>query len=452
MSTFLGLLNLFLREYPNECVSGPSGISSIQLKKICRNFGIPFNERDTKKIMCQKIKDHQHEAETMQQRYLLDQTLPNSTTNLNTQSDDISSTGLTSERELVNPETLAEITYWMWNYVNNKINKYNKLELIPKLEIEIYNKINKLDISEQDNTILKSTYKNILDDLLNTNIVLPVHASTLIVVHSIILKKYIPHTLLSLDLPIFNTDYYKNSSSYVPPIPEEDTSDYTSITSDTDSITQESDTSNLSSCINNDYIMNEPYTKEDNPIQIYTLNSQGKFQKSSCITKDELSMHLSTGKGTKIPEVLQAIYTTPFCENSMCTGIHESLDGKGTNATGKLIVKIPPNNIWVTLGSIERVMKSGINEWYALPLYGGKRRRIGNLDEMFGASRNHGQVPGFSIYKLFTRQEIKDNVKVEETSTDYPIFLFNNTKKLYDIIGGEVTILFVDGIINYLLS
>ena len=71
---------------------------------------------------------------------------------------------------------------------------------------------------------------------------------------------------------------------------------------------------------------------------------------------------------------------------------------------------------------------------------------------MFGASRNHGQVPRFSIYKLFTRQEIKDNVKVEETSTDYPIFLFNNTKKLYDIIGGEVTIPFVDGIINYLLS
>jgi len=318
---------LFLREYPNECVSGPSGISSIQLKKLCRNFGIPFNERDTKKIMCQKIK-----------RYLLDRTLPNSTTSLNTQSDD---------------------------------------------------------------------------------------------------------------------------SSYVPKIPEEDTSDYTSITSDTDSITQESDTdsitqesdtSNLSSCINNDYIMNEPYTKEDNPIQIYTLNSQGKFKKSSCITKDELSMHLSTGKGTKIPEVLQAIYTTPSCGNSMCTGIHESLDGKGTNATGKLIVKIPPNNIWVTLGSIERVMKSGINEWYALPLYGGKRRRIGNLDEMFAASRNHGQVPGFHIYKLFTKQEIKDNVKVKETSTDYPIFLFNNTKKLYDIIGGEVTIPFVDNIIDHLLS
>lgn len=441
MSTSLDLLNLFLREYPNECVSGPSGISSIQLKKICRNFRIRFNERDTKKILCQKIKDHQHAM----QQILLDQTLPNSTTNLNTQSDDISSTALTSERELVNRETLAEITNWMQNYINTNINQYNKLESIPKLEIEIYNKINKLDISEQDNTMLKSSYKNILDDLLNTNHVLPVYASILKVVQAIILKKRMPRTLLSLDLPIFNTDYYKNSSSYVPPIPEEDTSDYTSITSDTDSITQESDTSNLSSCINNDYIMNEPYTKEDNPIQIYTLNSQGKFQKSSCITKDELSMHLSTGKGTKIPEVLQAIYTTP-------SDIHESLDGKGTNATGKLIVKIPPNNIWVTLGSIERVMKSGINEWYALPLYGGKRRRIGNLDEMFGESRNHGQVPGFSIYKLFTRQEIKDNVKVEETSTDYPIFLFNNTKKLYDIIGGEVTIPFVDGIINYLLS
>ena len=442
MSTSNDLLMLFLREYPNECVSGRSGISSIQLKELCRNFGIPFNERDTKKFMCQKIK-----------RYLLDRTLlPNSTPNTppDTFLNDISPTALTSERELLNPILeLAKILLYCTNYIRNNINIDSKLELIPKLEIEIYNKINKLDISEQDNTMLKSTYKNILDDLLNTNIISKVSTNTLIVIHSIILKKDIPYELLSLNLPIFNTDYYKNSNSYVQSIPEEDTSNYVNITSDTDSITQES---NLSSCINNDYIMNEPYTKEDNPIQIYTLNSQGKFEKSSCITKDELSMHLSTGKGTKIPEVLQAIYTTPSCGNSMCTAIHESLDGAGTNATGKLIVKIPPNNIWVTLGSIERVMKSGINEWYALPLYGGKRRRIGNLDEMFAASRNHGQVPGFHIYKLFTKQEIKDNVKVKETSTDYPIFLFNNTKKLYDIIGGEVTIPFVDNIIDHLLS
>lgn len=445
MSTSDDLLILFLREYPNRCVSGRSGISSIQLKELCRNFGLPFDERDTKKYLCKKIK-----------RYLLD--TPNSTPNSpDTFLNDISPTALTSERELVNPtEGLPNIMHYCINYLTNNININNKLELIPKLEIEVYNKINKLDISEQDNTMLKSTYKNILDDLLNENSISLVNTKTLTVVMKIILKENISYELLSLDLPIFNTDYYKNSDSYVHQIHEEDTSNYISITSDTYSISvtsDTSDTSDLSSCINNDYIMNEPYTKEDDPIQIYTLNSQGKFKKSSCITKDELSMHLSTGKGTKIPEVLQAIYTTPSCGNRMCTVIHESLDGKGTNATGKLIIKIPPNNIWITLGSIERVMKSEtIRKWYALPLYGGKRRRIGNLDEMFASSRNHGQVPGHRIYKLFTKEEIENNITVEEENADYPIFLFNNTKKLYDIIGEEVTIHFVDGIINHLLN
>ena len=192
----------------------------------------------------------------------------------------------------------------------------------------------------------------------------------------------------------------------------------------------------------NDYIMNEPYTQEDPPMQIYTLNSKYTFEKSSCLTYDELFSYIGTGKNTKAPEVLQTIYECDFkCEDN----------GKHSYATGKLIVKIPPNNIYVTLGSIERMIKSHthIKHWYALPLY---KRRIGNLDELFSSSRNHGQIPGFLIYKLFTKEEIKNGITVRETKLDYPIFLYNESKHLHQIIGSEVTIPFVNGIIDHLLN
>ena len=444
------LLTLFLREYPNECVSGSSGISHLQLTQLCRELNLSFNIRDTKKFLCQKIK-----------RYLLERSmLPNTNTNTNTNVsnvnttttntflNDISPTALTAERELINPKKgLLQLLIYVLRYIKERVTLENHNELVQKLLIEINNKVNKLNISEIDRSMLMSVYKDILNDLDIDNTRIS-HINTLKVISCIILDESIPYDILSLDLPIFNTDYYKYSDVYVPKIPEEDSSIYSEITSDTDSIENEG---NVGSCSNPDYLTLEPYTTEDSPIQIYTLNSVGKYEKSICITKEEFIMHLKTGQDSTAPEVLQTIYTTPSCGNRMCTNVHESLDGRGCSATGKLIVKIPPNNIYVTLGSIERVMKSNTREWYALPLYGGKRRRIGNLDELFAASRNHGQIPGFKIYKLFTKEEIQSGVDVKETSQDFPIYLFNNTKKLYEIIGGEVTIPFVNGVIDHLL-
>ena len=51
--------------------------------------------------------------------------------------------------------------------------------------------------------------------------------------------------------------------------------------------------------------------------------------------------------------------------------------------------------------------------WYALPLYGGKRRRIGNISELYAQSMNHGQIPGYIVYKLFTKDEIEQGVIVK---------------------------------------
>jgi hypothetical protein len=123
--------------------------------------------------------------------------------------------------------------------------------------------------------------------------------------------------------------------------------------------------------------------------------------------------------------------------------------GHGSEPTGKIVVKLPMNNIYVTLGSMKRVMSSNINQWYAMPLFGAKRRRVGNLKGLFAASMNHGQVPGFLIYKLYTKEEILSNIEVKEDDDDYPLFLVESAKELYELMGyKDVTADFTDKIIN----
>lgn len=223
---------------------------------------------------------------------------------------------------------------------------------------------------------------------------------------------------------------------------EEDSDNLESIRSDSKSLPISTSTAD---CSNDNIITLEPYTQEEDPIKIYTLNSKTqKFSKSICITRDELESHLRAGLDTKYPDMLMTIYTTPPDRNA---------SGHGGNATGKFVVKLPPFNMFFTLGSVERMLKSRTRTWYALPLYGGKRRRIGNLDESFASSSHHGQIPGFVIYKVFTREEIESNVDVRERADDYPtIFLYNNAKILYDIIGEEVSISFINKTINDLIK
>jgi hypothetical protein len=121
------------------------------------------------------------------------------------------------------------------------------------------------------------------------------------------------------------------------------------------------------------------------------------------------------------------IYTTPKYSDEYLTGV----SGK---PTGRIVVRLPQNQIYVTSGSVKRMLSSNIKEWYALPLFGGKRRRIGNLRGIFGSSMNHGQIPGFIVYKLYTKDEILKNIIVEENEDDYPMtFTFDKFKTLLDI-------------------
>lgn len=217
-------------------------------------------------------------------------------------------------------------------------------------------------------------------------------------------------------------------------IPEED-SDYDNIKSKNTSIVESHDYLDTKHCINKNVLTLEDYTKEDEPIMIYTLTTQQKFETSFCISPEELIQFI-------IPDNLMTIYTSPQDYNN---------NGYGSKPTEKIIFKL--NYTYITIGSIERLLREmKYNKtWYALPLYGGKRRRVGNIQGLFGISRNHGQIPGYVIYKLFTKEEIKRNINVKESISDYPTFFVNNVKLLKDIIGDISIDQFANTIINDLL-
>lgn len=224
---------------------------------------------------------------------------------------------------------------------------------------------------------------------------------------------------------------------------EEDSDNFSDTLSSEDTLTtvNQSGESDLL-CSNDNPFTLESYTSNDNPIEIFMLDSQGKFSKSTCITTDEIKLLLRSNRDTSIPPNIKAIWTTPNDRNRK---------GIGGKATGKLLVALPPYNNLFTIGSIEKMLKTpSVKRWFALPLYGGKNRRVGNLASIPTISGDHGQIPGSQIYKLYTKQEIRSGVQVKETPTDFP--LKNNSRLLQTIIGGDVTEEFVNRIIKDLIG
>jgi len=229
---------------------------------------------------------------------------------------------------------------------------------------------------------------------------------------------------------------------------EEDSDEYDDVSSDTDSISNVK-TNILDNCLNESPITLSNY--EDTDLRdlfiIHMLNQDGKFVKGSCLLREEMRNILSSDLDT-YPNYVMSIYTTPSSKYK-----EDLLTGLSGKPTGKLIIRMPTNQIYITFGSMKRVLTNPTIKWYALPLYGGKRRRVGNIAGIYGASMNHGQVPGFPIYKLFTEAEIKSSMVVREDSTDFPhTFQYDSMKPLFDILGETTVNMFISNIINELIN
>ena len=55
-------------------------------------------------------------------------------------------------------------------------------------------------------------------------------------------------------------------------------------------------------------------------------------------------------------------------------------------------------------------------EWFLKPLYQNRPIRLGNLYGEKTVSGNHGQSPGFVVYKAFTKAEIKAKARAVDTN------------------------------------
>lgn len=195
---------------------------------------------------------------------------------------------------------------------------------------------------------------------------------------------------------------------------EEDTNAYSYFTSDESSL-EDSDTFSVESCVNESPITLMPYTESD--IDVFTVklpSEMRKFKIGSCMSKEELSGALLSDQNTDTPDYIMCVYTTPRQSRDHLTG----MTGKPTIRT---VIRLMSSQIYITAGSAKRIMEASTKTWYALPLFGGKRRRIGNVSGLYGASMNHGQIPGFLVYKLYTREEIRSGIKAVETLDDYLI-------------------------------
>lgn len=195
-------------------------------------------------------------------------------------------------------------------------------------------------------------------------------------------------------------------------ISEEDSMDFSDTNSDSESISDD-----MQGCVNESVISLEPFDINSNDIfTMYYLNNSNKFANGTCVSKSEMKNYIESEEDES-----PSLFTTIW-KGGDKTGI-------GGKPTCKFIVKMPPNNIWITLGSFDKMMNSNEKSWYLLPLYSNKRRRIGF---QYGVGRNHGQTPGSIIYKCFTKQEIKNNIKVIETIYDYPLYLRDLTLSQID--------------------
>ena len=90
--------------------------------------------------------------------------------------------------------------------------------------------------------------------------------------------------------------------------------------------------------------------------------------------------------------------------------------GLGTRPTKTLLFRLnlPSGTLYIDLESAYKLIHNKTKELYALPLFGGLRRRVGNLKgSLMESSTVHGQIEGYKIYRLLTKNEIENEIEID---------------------------------------
>lgn len=163
------------------------------------------------------------------------------------------------------------------------------------------------------------------------------------------------------------------------------------------------------------------YTQEQwsDLVSIKQLDSKGKFKLSQCTSikyfKESLKEDLINSREKLSRMNYQTIFSIYKLKNKNLSE-DDLRRGLGTRPTKVLLFRLnlPSVSIYIDLESAYKLVHNKTKELYALPLFGGLRRRVGNLKgSLMEISTNHGQIEGYKIYRLLTRSEIEDEINVD---------------------------------------
>lgn len=163
------------------------------------------------------------------------------------------------------------------------------------------------------------------------------------------------------------------------------------------------------------------YTQEQwsDLISIKQLDSNGKFKLSQCISikyfKESLKRDLITSNEQFNKMNYQTIFSIYKLKNK---NLSESdlRRGLGTRPTKMLLFRLNllSGTLYIDLESAYKLVHNKTKELYALPLFGGLRRRVGNLKgSLMESSTDHGQLDGYKIYRLLTKSEIENEMEID---------------------------------------
>lgn len=164
-------------------------------------------------------------------------------------------------------------------------------------------------------------------------------------------------------------------------------------------------------CANENPITLMPFDNDDTSlITIRVQRQDGKFiKKGMCITRDALYEFAKSDHQNSNFHLyrLPSMFMSNWIQKSPTQPIRAN--GMGGCAGGKIFVKLPPNNIFVSIKSFMKMMSNTQEkEWFAVPMFDGNPQRIGNMFSMLTViGTTHGQSPGFVVYKLHTRAELE---------------------------------------------
>ena len=163
------------------------------------------------------------------------------------------------------------------------------------------------------------------------------------------------------------------------------------------------------------------YTQEQwsDLVSIKQLDSNGKFKLSQCISIKYFKKSLKEDLITSNEQFNKMNYQTIFSIYKLKNKNLSESDlrrGLGTRPTKMLLFRLNllSGTLYIDLESAYKLVHNKTKELYALPLFGGLRRRVGNLKgSLMESSTDHGQLDGYKIYRLLTKSEIENEMEID---------------------------------------